>query len=223
MVGFLDRLNQGFATTGRPDLVHSQAGFLDGLMRMQPQQPMQLTQPGQAPTEARVGTARAPGQGGGFLNNLHNSISDNRGMLMGLGTGLLADGWAGAANAMPGMQYDEARRSQAAEQERAERQSGAQRQLGQQHGIDPLVFDAGMGGEALSRAMAPQAQPEPIRLGQSDILVDPVTGQQIAQGRGPASQAPDMRQVDSRYQSIDHQSATMLENLDAAIAASRGG
>lgn len=162
MMGFLDRLNQGFANSGRPDQVRPPQGFLDSLSAQMGQgagqpmgQPMQLAQPGMAPQEARVGQSRAPQQGGGFLDNLHNSISSNRGMLMGLGQGLMDEGMSGAGRAMGGMEHDEARRAREQQEQQAEAQRQAQLQLGQQHGIDPLMFEAGMGEQALSQAMRP--------------------------------------------------------------------
>lgn len=221
MLGFLDRLNQPFANAGRPDLVRSSQGFLDGLSAHMGQgngQPMQLAPPGQVPAEARVGQARSPGQGGGgFLDNLSNSISDNQGMLMNMGAGLLENGWAGAGRAAGGMQQDQARRAQEAQEAQAEAQRQAQLQLGQQHGIDPLLFDAGMGQEALTQAMRPAPAPDPFTLSEGQIRYDG-QGNEIARGPDDPESQIDMRQVESRYQSIDHQSATMLENLDAAIS-----
>lgn len=184
MLGILDRLNQPFANAGRPDLVRSSQGFLDGLSAHMDQgngQPMQLAPPGQVPAEARVGQARAPGQGGGWLDNLSNSISDNQGMLMNMGAGLLENGWAGAGRAMGGMQQDQARRAQEAQEAQAEAQRQAQLQLGQQHGIDPLLFEAGMGQEALTQAMRPAPAPDPFTLSEGQIRYDG-QGNEIARG-----------------------------------------
>jgi hypothetical protein len=178
MPGFLDSLrqmqfNRTFANAGQPynDMLGRYGnqlppnpgpgampnnmgnGFLDGLM-MQHQGAM-VPPTGLSPAEAQASEVRAPQPQMGFLDRLQSSVEDNRGMLMGLGSGLLSRGWAGVGDAMPGMEYDENRRAMEEQQAQMEAQRAAQMRLGEQYGVDPLMFEAGMGDFALQQALTP--------------------------------------------------------------------
>jgi hypothetical protein len=177
MPGFLDSLrqmqfNRSFANAGQPhnDMLGRYGnqvppnpgpgampnnmgnGFLDGLMM---QQGATVPPMGLSPAESQASEVRAPRPGGGFVDSLSQRVSDNSGMLMGLGSGLLSRGWAGVGDAMPGMEYDENRRAMEEQQAQMEAQRAAQMRLGEQYGVDPLMFDAGLGEQALTSAMAP--------------------------------------------------------------------
>jgi hypothetical protein len=183
MPGFLDSLrqmqfNRTFANAGQPynDMLGRYGnqlppnpgpgampnnmgnGFLDGLM-MQHQGAM-VPPTGLSPAEAQASEVRAPQPQMGFLDRLQSSVEDNRGMLMGLGSGLLSRGWAGVGDAMPGMEYDENRRAMEEQQAQMEAQRAAQMRLGEQYGVDPLMFEAGMGDFALQQALTPSEPPE---------------------------------------------------------------
>jgi hypothetical protein len=180
MPGFLDSLrqmqfNRTFANAGQPynDMLGRYGnqlppspmprpdnmgnGFLDGLMM---QQGAMVPPTGLSPAEAQASEVRAPQPQMGFLDRLQSGVEDNRGMLMGLGSGLLSRGWAGVGDAMPGMEYDENRRAMEEQQAQMEAQRAAQMRLGEQYGVDPLMFEAGMGDFALQQALTPSAPPE---------------------------------------------------------------
>ena len=186
MPGFLDSLrqmqfNRTFANAGQPynDMLGRYGnqlppnpgpgampnnmgdGFLDGLM-MQHQGAM-VPPTGLSPAEAQASEVRAPQPQMGFLDRLQSSVEDNRGMLMGLGSGLLSRGWAGVGDAMPGMEYDENRRATEEQQAQMEAQRAAQMRLGEQYGVDPLMFEAGMGDFALQQALTPGQSAETFR------------------------------------------------------------
>jgi hypothetical protein len=166
-------------------------GFLDGLMM---QQGAMVPPTGLSPAEAQASEVRAPQPQMGFLDRLQSGVEDNRGMLMGLGSGLLSRGWAGVGDAMPGMEYDENRRAMEEQQAQMEAQRAAQMRLGEQYGVDPLMFEAGMGDFALQQALTPSTPEriDPVRLGQNDILVNPVTGEIV--GRGMDGQQQEVQQ-----------------------------
>lgn len=236
MMGFLDGLvrqysepyvNRGFANSGRAynDMLarfggqlppnptpRPQGGFLSGLMSA-------AGTHGQAPEEARLSQPRAPQEGSSFLDSLHSGVSENRGMLMGLGTGLLSNGWAGAGQAMGGMQYDEQRRAQAEAEEQAERQQAAMGSLLEQTGVSPeqsqLFMDAGVGGDILSEALRPQER-RLETVGENDTLIDPTTGEVIFQGSGASSGSGTIpAEMAGRLAA----GQVALENMEAARAA----